>query len=205
MSPRVCVLLSPLLFTSLAIAGDKEKVSLPDYVLKAETVMVIVAPYTGTSVTDPTGNRIAQENVEKAIMKWGRFKLVMTPAEADLMIEVRKGTGQVASPTISGPNPNARPVIIEPIPGETRVGVQKGGPHRNNSTGGGEKPSPRIEGGPADDMFAVYSGGSGGRMVGGPAVWRYIHKNALRAPDVPAVEEFRKLIEKAEKQQKSKP
>jgi hypothetical protein len=30
-------------------------------------------------------------------------------------------------------------------------------------------------------------------------------KNALRSPNVPAVEEFRKVIEETEKQQKSKP
>jgi hypothetical protein len=38
-----------------------------------------------------------------------------------------------------------------------------------------------------------------------PPVWRYVAKDALHSPDVPAVAEFRKLIETAEKQQKSKP
>jgi hypothetical protein len=38
-----------------------------------------------------------------------------------------------------------------------------------------------------------------------PVAWRYSDKNALRSRDVPAVAEFRKAIEAAEKQQKSKP
>jgi hypothetical protein len=57
-------------------------------------------------------------------------------------------------------------------------------------------------------MFVVYLGSQpldSIRPLSGPAVWRYIKKNALRSPDVPAVDEFRKLIEKALKQQNGKP
>jgi len=31
-------------------------------------------------------------------------------------------------------------------------------------------------------------------------LWRYVAKNGLRSPDVPAVEEFRKALAEAEKQ-----
>ncbi len=53
-------------------------------------------------------------------------------------------------------------------------------------------------------MFAVYEGRVG-LHPDRPPVWHYYAKNALRSPDVPAVAEFRKIIEAAEKQQKTKP
>jgi len=53
-------------------------------------------------------------------------------------------------------------------------------------------------------MFVVYEGHVDGPLDGPPA-WRYMTKDALRSPNVPAVEEFRKAIEESEKQQKSKP
>jgi hypothetical protein len=34
-----------------------------------------------------------------------------------------------------------------------------------------------------------------------PPAWRYVNKGALKSPNVPAVAEFRKAIEEAEKQQ----
>jgi hypothetical protein len=38
-----------------------------------------------------------------------------------------------------------------------------------------------------------------------PAVWRYVARDALRHPGVPAVDEFRKTIVDAEKQQANNP
>ena len=53
-------------------------------------------------------------------------------------------------------------------------------------------------------MFTVYEGRLDGPLDRAPA-WRYVNKDALRSPNVPAVAEFRKIIEEAEKQQKRKP
>jgi hypothetical protein len=53
-------------------------------------------------------------------------------------------------------------------------------------------------------MFVVYEGHVDGPLDRAPA-WRYMTKNALHSPNVPAVEEFRKVIEETEKQQKRKP
>ena len=64
------LLLIVLLSTSLAIAGNKKKPLLPAYVLKARTVAVLIDPNAGTSVTSPLANKTAQEDVEKALMKW---------------------------------------------------------------------------------------------------------------------------------------
>ena len=63
---------------------------------------------------------------------------------------------------------------------------------------------PQVEVGPAQDMFVVYRG-KRDNALDYPAVWRYIAKDALRSPDVPAVDEFRKLIAKSEKQQTAAP
>ena len=65
-------------------------------------------------------------------------------------------------------------------------------------------PHPQTEIGPSEDMLVVYEGHVDGPLDRAPA-WRYMTKEALHTPNVPAVEEFRKAIEEAEKQQKSKP
>ena len=75
------LLLIVLLSTSLAIAGNKKKPLLPAYVLKARTVVVLIDPNAGTSLTSPLANKTAQEDVEKALMKWGRFTPVMEHAD----------------------------------------------------------------------------------------------------------------------------
>jgi hypothetical protein len=79
-----------LLLPSLVNAGKKKQV-LPDYVLNAHTVLVVIYPDAGEPVTNPTANRTAQDNVETALMKWGRFNVVMSTQTADLVIAVRKG------------------------------------------------------------------------------------------------------------------
>src|ERR1700758_214409 len=63
------------LASGMATAKKKEKVLLPDFVLKAEMVVVLILPDTGEPMNDPFANRKAQEEVEKALMKWGRFRL----------------------------------------------------------------------------------------------------------------------------------
>ena len=66
----------------------------------------------GTSTTAPMPNKTAQEDVEKALMKWGRFTPVLDTQTADLLITVRKGSGKIVQPTIGGLPTNDRPVIV---------------------------------------------------------------------------------------------
>jgi hypothetical protein len=199
------VLLVVLLSTSLAVAGGKKKILLPDYVLKAHTVRVIIDPDAGTSMTSPQANKTAQDEVEKALMKWGRLRPVMEGMPADLVITVRKGSGKIVQPTISGEPTNERPVVVQPTDSGIRIGGQQGRPpNATQPPPEDTKPRPQMEAGPAEDMFVVYQG-SEGRDLDGAVAWHYSAKNALRSPDVPAVAEFRKIIEEAEKQQKSKP
>jgi hypothetical protein len=65
--------------------------------------------------------------------------------------------------------------------------------------GGPGDVTPQAEIGAVNDSFAVYEGSSSGPTSGAYG-WRWDHKDALHAHDVPAVEEFRKAIAAAEKQ-----
>jgi len=200
-----------LLFLSmpLCFAKDKSKTILPEYVLRARTVLVIIDEHTGVSLTDPNANSTAQEDVEKALMKWGRLSPVMEPQSADLIISIRKGHGKIVEPTITGGPINRRSVILEPTDTGVRAGAQRGQPPglQNDPSGTAQdsKPHPQTEIGLAEDTFTVYRGGSTEDPLDSPPVWRYSAKNALRSPDVPAVDAFRKLIAEAEKPKKSTP
>ena len=193
-----------VLASSLAFAGNDKKPVLPAYVLRAETVFVLIDPDAGTSPASPQANQKARDDVEKAILKWGRFRLVLEPGSADLIVVVRKGSGKVVRPTIGGLPTNDRPVIAQPTDNGTRLGGQKGRPPGSTDPSPQDThPTPQIEAGMTDDMFVVYQGGAG-NPLDGPAAWRYMNKDALKSPSVPAVAEFRKAIEEAEKQQQQK-
>jgi hypothetical protein len=213
MSPRNAALCSLifLLFPAITTAKDKNRSMLPEDVLQARTVLVRVNPDAATSLDHPNDNRNAVRDVEEAIMRWGRFTLVMEPSTADLIIMVQKNSGKLVSPTVEGGPSDHRPVIIDSVGDSagqsTRVGVQRGNPigDRNESEvpNTGAEPSMRV--GNSGEMFLVYRGESG--YVAGPAdvpVWRTNRKDGLHSPDVPAVAEFRKAIEEAEKQQAQK-
>ena len=201
---RMRVLLSlGLLLTCLTIAESKKKPALPLPVLRAHTVIVLIDPDAGIPVNAPLANTTAQEDVEKAITKWGRLSLAQTVGTADLVITVRKGNGKIVQPTIGGVPTNDRPVVVQPSESGIHIGAQQGHPPDiNQPQSGNTAPAPKTEVGPSEDMFVVYEGldGEGNPIERAPA-WRYQAKNALHSPDVPVVDVFRKAIEEAEKQQ----
>jgi hypothetical protein len=191
----------------LAAGKDKKKkILLPADVLQAKTVLVLIDPDAGVSPEDPNANQVAREDVERALMKWGRFELATDVSTADLVISVRKGNGRVAQTTIGGLGTNNRPVVADSTDSEARIGANRGSPAPAGDPTGAEipRPSPQTEVGAAQDVFAVYRGKRHGALDA-PAIWRYSEKDALRSPAVPAVDAFRKLIADAEKQQASKP
>jgi len=188
----------------LANPKDKKKIVLPDYVLQARTILVVVDPDAGVSVLNPNANRVAQEDVERAVMSWGRFTLSMESSTADLVISIRKGTGRTVSPTVT--NPGNRSVILEPGDEGIRIGGQHGSPPPLSDPRTGAPrdtgPHPGTEIGPSEDMLAVYRG----RVeypLDSPPAWRYVAKDSLNSPRVSAVAEFRKVIEEAEKQREA--
>ena len=91
----------------------EEKAYLPDFVLKAKTVLVVIMPDAGEPIDGPSANRKVQEEVEKALLKWGRYRLALDKYTADLVISVRRGTGKAANPIINGGPVDTRPGTIE--------------------------------------------------------------------------------------------
>lgn len=213
MLKRKGLVVSVLLLSCVAgSAKDKKKTYLPADVLQAQTVLVVVDPKAGTDIDDPNANRIARVDVEQALMKWGRFSLVMEASTADLIITVSKGNGKIVQPTIGGGPNNNGPVVFEP----SNSGVRIGGRQGNNGNPGDPSnpqypssgPHPEVQGGQSQDMFAVYRNNKNdpnAAPLDAPAVWRYAARDALHSPDVPAVDEFRKLIAESEKQLAGKP
>jgi hypothetical protein len=101
MTARFCSLgLLAALLVLPANAKDKKKPTLPDYVLRATRVLVVVSPDAGEPLDQPMANTTARENVEKALLEWGRLQPVMDGQETDLVIAVRTGSGQMVQPTV---------------------------------------------------------------------------------------------------------
>jgi hypothetical protein len=190
-----------LLSCLIARAGDKKKGLLPADVVRAQTVLVVVDPQAAIDPQHPNANRTAQEDVEKALMSWGRLSLAINAETADLIITVRKGSGKVVQPVIGGIPPNNRPIVLEPTDSGGRIG---GGVGSRGSTGGPSpsQPTPELQVGQSQDMFAVYRSGKDDPYwtpLDAPPVWRYVAKDGLQSPGVPAVDAFRKLILESEK------
>lgn len=199
-----------VIFAMGASAKKKEKTYLPDYVLKAQTILVVILPDSGEPMNDPYANRHAQQDVEKALMKWGRYRIALDADTADLVIGIRKGTGQTASPTIHGGpvDTDRRPGTIETTDNQIRIGVQQGQPPSTTqegdaSTSGGQPAStdrthPGMQVGSENDAFLVFHGNVQYPLDYAP-VWKHIAKDGLKAPGVTAVEQFRKAVEESEK------
>jgi len=204
MTARLVRLALPLLLVTLAIAKDKDKKKsvLSEDILRAQTVRVVIDQDAGEPLDQPRANATARENVEKALMDWGRFRLVMDGQESDLVITVRTGNGQTARPTVKGGPIDQRPGIAESTDSSIRIGGQRGQPSMGDPSPYPQNQGPRIsnEVGPSDDIFAVYRG-TIADPLDAPPVWRFIRKDCLRptGSQVPAVEEFRKAITEAEK------
>jgi hypothetical protein len=198
----VSLLLFLVLLSSYGFAKDK-KAKLPDFVLQAHSVFVEIDPDAQAPLDNPNANRAAQDQVEKAFLRWGRFDMAMEPQNADLIVVVQKGSGKMVSPTIGGIPQGNRPVIFQPTDGSIRIGGRQGRVPGQAPSASGPQPGTQIGG--AEDRFEVYRGGFDNGAPTGAPVWRYVAKDALNAPDVLAVAQFRKAIEEAEKQaQKSK-
>jgi len=202
-SRRISAFFLILLFVPFAIAKDKNKPVLPDCVLQAHTVLVTIDRDAEIPLKSPYANRTAQDEVEKALMRWGRFQLAMDASTADLVIVVQKGSGKMVSPTIAGVPQDKRPGIVQPTEGSIRIGGQTGEPPDTDTDPEHPVSQPHLgsQVGGTEDRFEVY-GGSGFEScpVTSAPIWRYMAKDALNAPAVPAVEKFRKVIEEAEKE-----
>jgi hypothetical protein len=210
---RVALLAFSLSVLCLSVATAKKKAQVPDFILKAQTVCVLIDPDAGTSLTDPLANKTAREDVEKAFMTWHRYSLVQEPGRADLVIVIRRGSGKLVDRTIGNLPTNDRPITGQQTDHSIRIGGQQGrAPGSPTQTMPQDtRPEQQTEVGTAmaQDSFIVYGLGTGdmGRSVGTPITdrtvgWRTMGKNVLKSPDVSAVSDFRKAVEETEKQQK---
>ena len=204
---------SVFLFAVLPMWAKDSVPGLPQYVLEARTVAVLIDPDAGVSASDPNANQIAQKDVETALLKWGRFTTVLSPEQADLLIVIRKGSGKLTDATISDPRQNSRPGSVtqtdDGVPwvfsmALDRRSVRASSPREVHIRIRTARRIRRSKVGSRDDSFQVYQG-KAVDPLDGPIAWRWDRKNALHAHDVPAVAEFRKAIEEAEKQGQQNP
>jgi len=205
MAARLVRLALPLLLVTFAIAKDKDKkkAALPEDILRAQTVRVAIDPEAGEPLDQPMANSTARDNVEKALMEWGRFRVALDGEPSDLIIAIRTGNGQGARPTMKGGPIDQRPGVAQSTDSSIRIGGQHGQqPPMSDPSTFPQNQGPHIsnEVGPSDDSFVVYRGTTADPLDS-PAVWRIIRKDCLRpvGSQVPAVEEFRKAITDAEK------
>jgi hypothetical protein len=207
-----------LLLPTFMFAKDKQKSTLPIYVLQAHTVSILIDRDAGVSLEDPRANEVAQRDVETALSNWGRYQPILDGPSADLIIVIRRGTGKLASGTVHDPRQGRRPVTIDP----TATGIDAGGqrgqappyagdlPEASQGSVNGplvgplndpidQRPHPQAEIGSsaAEDSFIVYQGKID-NPTDAPPVWRYQAKNALKPHTVPAVDVFRKAVDQAE-------
>lgn len=206
MANRVRVVAAVLLVAAcVAVAKEKKRPTLPPFVLDAQTVFVLIDPDAGIAVTDPQANRTAQDEVEKAFMRWGRLKPVLAMSQADLVVVIRSSSKQPVRPTVGGEPTNDRPVIVQGTDNSIRVGAQQGRNPDAAQNGGPlpQRPGMGGEAAPPEDTFLVYQGQMSASLERAP-VWRYVEKNALKAPEVRAVAEFKKAVDEAVKQQQQK-
>lgn len=192
-----------LLIATCAVAKNKTEKTLPDYILHARTVAVLVDPKAGIAVEDPWANQVAQKDVETALLNWGRFFPVLSAQEADLIIVIRKGHGRLVDDTISDPRQNNRAGVINPTDNGVGMGAQHGRQPTTSAPGvsdnGSQGSAPtQMEIGSVEDTFLVYKGGVD-HPLDSPVGWRYTAKDGLRPHTVPAVDEFRKALAAADK------
>jgi hypothetical protein len=175
---------------------DKKKQLFPDAVLNATSVFVTIEAGAGASVLNPGEQNTARAAVEQALQKWGRFRVQSYSAQTDrpdLIIEIRKGGD--AKTVIHTGQVNQRPAVeIGELGGNVSLGRRAPA----------SKPSiPNLASEySTDDLFTVYLTANKSKIF----VWRYSGKNALDAPAVRAVFEFKKAItESEEAKNKTKP
>jgi len=198
----VAAIVVSLVLAAGALA-KKHDPALPEFVLQAHTVAVMIDPGAGMSADDPRANQIAEKDVEAALVKWGRFTPVISPKGADIVIVIRKGSNRAVSDAISPPSQNDRNGALTATDNNTPLAAQRA--RMPDATGGGssdptmrDSAHPQIEGAMANDSFVVHRGDALD-PVDSAVGWTYAAKDGLRPHDVPAVEEFRKAVAAAEK------
>lgn len=177
MLKRKASVFSVLLLFVFALAVKAEDKNAISAVIKNATYVYVMA-YSGDVISPEVlpDDRHAIQNVQSAIEKWGRYKLVYNRGEADLVLVVR--TGRLAE-----------------VKGGVQVGVGKVGDTTTKSHGssiGGEVGDPQ-------DTLEVYMASQG---TNSPPLWRGRAQDGLKAPEMRLVQELRSKVEAPEKKKK---
>lgn len=192
-----------VVLASCVAAKKKEKQVLPDTVLRAQTVFVVIQPDAKEPLTEANANLKAQKAVEEALMKWGKFRLALDTTTADVIISVQKGTGKAMSPTISGGPVDSRPVDVEGDASQIRIMGQKGHPPDATSTSNPGAQDSRVhtgtQAGGSEDVLRLFIGGAVEYPLEYAPVWMYSRKDALKGPEMAAVAELKKVFEESER------
>ena len=148
----------------------KDKAIMPLVVTNA--TYALVTTYDGSSLSPELtpGDRQAIADVQKAIEKWGHYKLVYNPNEADLILVVRTG----------------RTV-------ETKVGLQRGTTIGPGAGPGGSAETLGGEAGDPEDSLSVYVASQD--LKTSPPLWLGRAVNGLRAPGMALMKEFESRVE----------
>jgi hypothetical protein len=195
MRTRLSILVAVCLLATMGFAKDKKKAILPTYVLHARTVAVIIDPTAGFTIDDPRATEVARQDVESALLSWGRYNPILQTNDADLIVVVRKGNGRMVNDTIHDQRQNNRPGSVIPADNGASIGGQHGTPGPPQPS---PEPTPQMDIGQTEDSFLVYEGG-GDRPLDRAPAWRYIANDGLMPHSVPAVDAFRKAVAEAEK------
>jgi hypothetical protein len=215
MKRHLSALVTVVLLAVVPVLAKSKDKTLPPYILQAHTVAVVIDPSAGIDPEDPRANEVAQKDVETALLNWGRFLPVISSAEADMIIVIRRGHGRLVDATITDPRQNNRAGVINPTDNGIGVGAQHGPqpglggdsgvryPQGGNPQSGAPSPqpstpTPQLEVGGGDDWFTVYEGKVAKPLNGTPG-WRYTAPDGLRPHGVPAVEEFKRAVAAADK------
>ena len=166
-----------VLLLAASVLQAKEKSDISAVITNA--TYVFVTTYDGELLNPEVKpeDRQAVDDVQKAIEKWGGYKLVYKFQEADLILVVRTGR------TL-----------------ELKGGLQKGTTTGPGAGPGGSAQSTSAEAGDPKDILAVYAASEGAQVIkNSPPLWRNRAANGLRAPEIPLLKQFQSEVESSRK------
>lgn len=150
----------------------KDKTIMPEAIRNATYVMVTTYDGDVFSPRVVPEDRQAIADVQRAIEKWGRYKLVYSAHEPELIVVVR--TGRLV---------------------EARAGVQNGATVGPNGAPGGSAQSVGAEVGDPQDTLEVFLAPANIKID--TPLWRARAVDGLKTPDMPLMKEFREKVEEA--------
>ena len=193
------------------VVGAQQKPIAQRYVrdfVEARTIAVLAAGSPSSPEDTPENQRVRLD-VQNALLKWGKYQVVLDASTADLIVVVHKSHVQTMP---NGSPSTAGPVMVGPVDSGVNIGMGRGQTQPLSRTdigrtGAGTRAG--AEAGAVEDVLDVYLGrkpliGDASRNstqypLDEPAAWSYEQMGALQSPKLEAIVAFRKAVEAAEK------